>query len=153
MAFQFRLHRVLTWYQKRCQQEEDRLRVILNDISRVETDIEALQQSREAIERSVVESKSLAAADFSALAGYREGSRRNELAMEENKRRLEGILTDQRSRVMVLRTKIRLLEKLSERRLAEHVADEQKQLEELAGDVYRAATFRSERHELVKSGR
>jgi hypothetical protein len=145
MAFQFRLHRVLSWYQKRCQLEEDRLRVILNDISRVETDIERLQQSRDGIERSIVESDSVAAADFAALAGYREGSRRDELAMEQNKTRLEGILVEQRSRVMALRTKIRLLEKLRERRVAEHVADEQRQLEELAGDVYRASAFRSEK--------
>ena len=146
MAFQFRLHRVLAWYEKRCQLEEDRLRVILNDISRVESEIETLQQSREAIGRNIVESQSVSAADFAALASYRDGSRRQELAMEQNKTRLEAILLEQRSRVMALRTKIRLLEKLRERRVAEHLADEQRQLEELAGDVYRAATFRADKH-------
>jgi hypothetical protein len=152
MAFQFRLHRVLAWYQKRCQLEEDRLRVILNDISGVETDIEGLRQSRDAIERSIVESTSIAASDFAALAGYRGGTRRDELAMARNKQRLEGTLAEQRSRVMILRTKIRLLEKLQERRLAEYVAEEQKQLEELSGDVYRAATFRSRQDGPPKSG-
>ena len=52
------------------------------------------------------------------------------------------MLLEQQSRVNVLKTKIRLLEKLRDRRVSEYRAEEQRQLEELAADAYRAASFR-----------
>jgi hypothetical protein len=142
-AFQFRLARVLSWYQKECQLEEDRLRVIAIDIGRVESDAVKVRETRNSVDLGIAGLNSVTAAELAALHGYRAGSRREELALEQKRVVLESRLTEQRTRVKELQTRIRLLEKLRERRLVEHVAGEQHELEELAADAFRAASFRS----------
>ncbi|HYA17287.1 MAG TPA: hypothetical protein VEF06_07470 [Bryobacteraceae bacterium] len=140
--FRFRLQRVLAWYERRCRIEEDRLRAILSDLSKNDADKVRLREEREATERSIVESASPDPAEFAALARYIEGTKRELIALDEKRLQLETMLREQQTRVNALRTRIRLLEKLRERRLAEHVAGEQKELEELAADAFRAATSR-----------
>jgi hypothetical protein len=142
-AFQFRLARVLSWYQKRRQLEEDRLRVIAGDIGRVESEAIRIREARNAVDLGIAGSNSVTAAELCALHGYREGSRKEELALEQKRVVLESSLIQQRIRVKDLHTRIRLLEKLRERRRAEHVALEQRELEDLAADAFRAASFRS----------
>jgi hypothetical protein len=142
-AFQFRLARVVSWYQKQRQLEEDRLRVIAGDIGRVESEAIRIRESRDAVDLGIVGSNSVTAAELVALHGYREGSRKEELALEQKRAVLESSLTKQRIRVKDLHTRIRLLEKLRERRYVEPVAVEQRELEDLAADAYRAASFRS----------
>jgi hypothetical protein len=142
-AFKFRLARVLDWYEERCRLEEDRLRLTLADLGRVEAATRNIQESRKAVERSILEAVSVQVADLVALQGYRERSRREELAQQKTRERLQNFLIELRGRITALRTKIRLLEKLRERRLAEHTAAEERELEELAADAFRAASFRS----------
>jgi flagellar biosynthesis chaperone FliJ len=141
-AFKFRLARVLDWYGKRCRLEEDRLRVIFADISRTEAAIRNIRESRKAVERNLVEAKSVLVADLIALQGYKERSRREELAQEKIRGRLEIAVQEVRARVRELRTKIRLLEKLRERRLEEYTIAFDRELQELAEDAFRAASFR-----------
>jgi hypothetical protein len=141
-AFRFRLQRVLLWYEKRSKIEEDRLRVIVTDLSRIDSDKENVRQSRQETERGIIESASLDAADLSALAGFVEGTRRELVALAQKRSQLEAMLLEQRARVNVLRTKMRLLEKLRDRRVSEYRVEEERELEELAADAYRAASFR-----------
>ena len=140
--FRFRLERVLSWYERRCRIEEDRLRVILSDVTKNDADKIRVGEQREATERGIVESTRPDPAEFAALARYVEGTKRELIALRQKRMQLDTMLGEQQGRVNTLRTKIRLLEKLRERRLGEHVAEEQKELEELAADAFRAASFR-----------
>jgi hypothetical protein len=142
-TFQFRLARVLEWYQKRTRLEEDRIRVLLADLERMTAGIANIRASREAVEKSLLNEGSMQAADFLALSGYRQRSRREEGALEQTRTRTEGVLVEQRARVKALRTRVRLLEKLRERRIAEFRLAEDHELEELAADSFRAAAFRA----------
>jgi hypothetical protein len=142
IAFRFRLQRVLSWYEKRSRIEEDRLRVILTDLSRIDSDKETVRHTRQQTERSIIESQFLDSADLSALAGFVEGTRRELVALEQKRAQLNIMSEQQKSVVSALRTKIRLLEKLRDRRISEYKVEEDRELEELAADAYRAASFR-----------
>jgi hypothetical protein len=142
-AFKFRLARVLDWYRKLSRLEEDRLRVIVDNLARAEEAIVQLRESRKIVERGVVDADFVQATDLAALDRYREHSRRGEMELERTRVRVEGLVVERRALVKALRVRIRLLEKLGERRLAEHVSAEGHALEELAADAFRAASFRS----------
>ena len=58
-AFKFRLARVLGWFRKQGQLEEDRLRVTLAELTRTEAGIVNLRESRTSVERGVVDAESL----------------------------------------------------------------------------------------------
>jgi hypothetical protein len=83
------------------------------------------------------------ATDLAALQGYREWSRREELALHGTLATIKARVEEHRKHLKVLRTRIRLLEKLGERRLAEHIITEERELEELAADAFRATSFHS----------
>jgi chromosome segregation ATPase len=140
-AFKFRLARVLGWYRKQGQLEEDRLRITLGEFSRAEAAIAELQQSRRTVERNIVDAAFVSATDLAALEAYRASSRREELALQNTRTKISKRIEEHRSRLKALRTRIRLLEKLGERRLAEHTTAEERELEELAADAFRAASF------------
>ncbi len=142
-AFKFRLARVLGWFRKQGQLEEDRLRVTLAELTRTEAGIVNLRESRTSVERGVVDAESLRAEDLAALDRYRDRSRRDELALEETRARVKNRIAEHHTRLRALRTRVRLLEKLGERRLAEHVIAADRELEELAADAFRAASFHS----------
>jgi len=142
-AFKFRLARVLGWYRKQGQLEEDRLRACLAEMARADAHLAQLLESRRKVERDVVDARFVNAPDLAALDGYRERSRRDEQALHDTRARIKLRAEEHRTRLMALRTRIRLLEKLSERRLAEHLTEEERELEELAADAFRAASFQS----------
>lgn len=142
-AFKFRLARVLGWYRKQGQLEEDRLRATLAELTRTEAGIVHLRESRTTVERGVVDAEFVQAPDLAALDRYRERSRRDELALEETCARIKKRIVEHHTRLRAMRTRIRLLEKLGERRLTEHVIAEDRELEELAADAFRAASFHS----------
>jgi len=142
VSFRFRLERVLTWYRRSARIEEDRLRVILADYNQIDVDKKNVRDAREAAERTLAQSQVITAGDLAAISGFAEGSRRDLLALDQKRAELEGIRTEQQQKLNLLRTKIRLMEKLRERRLAEHQAEEVKELDELAADAYRSAMFR-----------
>ncbi|HWE52214.1 MAG TPA: hypothetical protein VG273_20635 [Bryobacteraceae bacterium] len=140
-AFRFRLARVLGWYRKQCQLAEDRLRAASAELTRVEESIQRLCESRIAVDRGIVDAEYVEASDLAALHGYREGSRREESALQQNRAGIKKSILERRAEVTSLRTRIRLLEKLSERREGEHIAAADRELEELAADAFRSASF------------
>jgi hypothetical protein len=140
-GFKFRLARVLVWYRKQGQLAEDRLRAAIAELTRTEEAIAHLRESREKVERGIIEAVSVDASELAALHSYREGTRRQELAMEQSKSGINKRIIEHRTRVTALRTRIRLLEKLADRRLGEHVVAEERELEELAADAFRSASF------------
>jgi len=135
-TFQFRLERVLEWYRTQLQLEENRLAVCLAALNRVEERIARLQAERLGVEREVIASAKLAARDLTALGLYRLQAKKQTAVMEEERTRRERARREQTAAVQRAQRRVRLVEKLRERRLSEHLYIENRALETLASEAY-----------------
>jgi hypothetical protein len=98
--------------------------------------IASLQAERLSIERDVLSRPAIPARDFVALGLYRLGAKKRELGLNGVRDRCEGEVAAQRVKLQAAERRVRLLEKLRERRVAEHVYAETRELEELASDAF-----------------
>ena len=135
-TFRFRLEKVLEWYNHQYELEERRFSACLAALAGAQKQIAALQAERLSIERDVVSRKSIAAAEFVALGLYRLGAKRRELELNAAREQCETAVREQRARLQAAQRRVRLLEKLRERRVAEHLYAETRELEELASDAF-----------------
>jgi flagellar biosynthesis chaperone FliJ len=140
--FRFRLARVLDWYQKQRDLEESRLHARSAAVLEVSAQIARIKGERAAIERELVQSASARAADLIAMQFYRQSAKRNELRLGEELQKRQRAVEAQRAVVEAARLRFRLLEKLRERRLTDYTGAADRELEELAADAFRAASFR-----------
>jgi hypothetical protein len=140
--FRFRLARVLSWYSKQCDLEEGRLHVCSAGVLETAAEITRLQHARAALESEMVRSISPNAAELVAMELYRERTKRDEIRLQEEFQKRQRALEAQRAVLEAARRRFRLLEKLRERRLSEYVVAADQELEELAADAFRAASFR-----------
>jgi flagellar export protein FliJ len=136
--FQFRLERVLEWYRKRLRMEEGRLAACLDLVHGAERKIERLQRERSAIESHLLQRSTIPAADFLNLARYRLRARQEEIELAEERRRLLSSAAEQRARVQRAQQRVKLFEKMRERRVAEYAVEEARELESVAADAYLA---------------
>ncbi|HVN05698.1 MAG TPA: hypothetical protein VMT86_14850 [Bryobacteraceae bacterium] len=135
-TFQFRLERVLEWYRTQLQVEENRLAGCLAALNRVQERIARLEAECLSVEREVIASASLTARDLAALGLYRLQSRKQAALMEEERARRESAQREQTNAVQRAQRRVRLVEKLRERRLSEHLYTEDRALETLAAEAY-----------------
>jgi hypothetical protein len=140
--FRFRLARVLNWYSKQCAVEESHLHACSAAVLATASEIARLQSTRAAMERETVGSPNPRARDLVALELFREHAKRDEIRLQEEFRKRQQALEAQRAVVEAARRRFRLLDKLRERRLTEYTGEFDKELEELAADAFRAASFR-----------
>ena len=134
--FHFRLDKVLEWYTRQYEEEERRLAACLAALAEAHRAMAALQVERLKVEKDVVSQAQIAARDFVALGLYRLGVRKQEAELDEARARCESDVEAQRGRLQEAQRRVRLLEKLRGRRLAEHSYAEGRELEELASDAY-----------------
>jgi flagellar export protein FliJ len=134
--FRFRLAKVFEWYTHQYEEEERRFSACLAALEGACQAILALQAERLAIERDVLSRESIPAPDLLALGLYRLGARKRELELIEVRLRCEQAVAAQRLKLQAAERRVRLLEKLRDRRLEEHTYAEARELEELASDAY-----------------
>ncbi|HUI55971.1 MAG TPA: hypothetical protein VLY04_13440 [Bryobacteraceae bacterium] len=135
-AFRFRLDRVLDWYQRQCELEERRFADCLAALAEARKSIARLQAERLAIERDVVSRASIPARDFVALGLYRLRAKKQEIELNEERGRREAAVEAQRKILQAAQRRLRLVEKLKDRRFAEWTYAESRELETLAADAY-----------------
>jgi len=136
--FQFRLDRVLAWYRKKCHMEESRLAVCLDRVRTTESGIARLRAERSAIEHELFARTAIPAADFLNLGRYRLRADKEaaELQAERRQRTLE--VSEQLKRVRRAQQRVKLVEKLRERKLEEYTAAAGRELENLASEAFLA---------------
>lgn len=134
--FQFRLQRVLEWYQTQCQLEENRLALCLAALDKVRESIARLQADSLRIEREVLSGSTIAAADLASLGLYRLRAKMQAADLEQDRIRGKRAVKDQMAAVRAAQRRLRLVEKLRERRLQEYLAAEDQALENLAAESY-----------------
>src|SRR5579871_3754483 len=119
-TFRFRLAKALEWYAHQFEAEERRLAVCLAALADARQAIVALQAEKLSVERDVVSRTSIPSRDFVALGLYRLGVKQKELELSAERDRCEAAVEAQRLKLQAAQRRVRLLEKLRERRLTEH---------------------------------
>ena len=140
--FQFRLARVLDWYQERCRLEENRLRVLAELAARAEAEIEFHRKEVLAHQMELLRSQNLHAFELAALGSFCRRAKKREAQLFEDCKNSKGSLENQRKVVVAAQQRLQLIEKLRARRLEEHRYQEARELEELASESYLAAFAR-----------
>ena len=135
-TFRFRLARVQEWYTRQFEEQERRYTACLALVAEAQRAITALEAERAAIEVDVISRSSIPAREFVALGLYRLGAKRREVELMEERARRQEAARRQLQVLHVAQRKMRLLEKLRERRLTEHEYAESRELEELASDAF-----------------
>jgi flagellar export protein FliJ len=135
-AFRFRLERALEWYRNRCTAEENRLTACLASRQTVQESLARTRAEREGVDREMIARDSIAARDLAALGLYRLRIKQRIAQLEEDLAGRERAVSDQRKKVQLARRSVHLVEKLRERRLAEHVYEESRETENLAAESF-----------------
>ena len=135
-AFRFRLEKVLEWYTRQYELEERRLTEMLAALADAKAAIAALLAERLSVEREMLSRQSIPANEFAALGLYRLGVRKRELELNGARERCQAAVEAQRLKLRAAERRLRLVEKLRERRLTEYTYAETRELEELASDAF-----------------
>ena len=136
--FQFRLDRVLEWRRKEHRMEEMRLAACVGLVHATERKIEHLRAERASIENDLLGRDAIPAADFANLGRYRLRADKEGVELSEQRRQALLAAAAQRATVQQAEQRVKLLEKMRERRLEEHTAAGNRELENLAAEAYLA---------------
>lgn len=136
--FRFRLERALDWYRHQCALEESRLASCLRARDAVQEVLARLQAERETVDREMIARPSSMAREWAALGLYRLHARHRAAQLENDLQIREAGVRDQRRQVQVARRRVQLVEKLRERRFAEHAQAESRELENLGTELFLA---------------
>jgi flagellar biosynthesis chaperone FliJ len=143
--FRFRLDRVLEWRRKKYRMEETRLAACVALVHATERKIEQLRAERASIERELLQRRAIPATDFINLGRYRLRAGKEEIGLAEERRCHLLAAAEQRARVQQAQQRVKLLEKMRERRLEEHTAAVSRELENLAAEAFLARWPQSHR--------
>ena len=135
-TFRFRLVKVLEWYTRQYELEERRLTACLAALADAKADIASLLAERLSVESEMLSRKSIPANDLAALGLYRLGAKKRELELHGVRDRCQAEVEAQRLKRQAAERRLRLVEKLRERRAAEYTYAETRELEELASDAF-----------------
>lgn len=136
--FRFRLSRVLDWRDNQRQLEQNRLAGWYAERSRKDQELKDLLAAQIKAERALLASSSITAGELHALEDYRRGAKAQEQRLRAELLKCEREIGQQIERVKIAQRNVRLLEKLNERRAAEHTEAVTRELEEVAADAYLA---------------
>ncbi len=137
-SFHFRLEKVLEWRRTQLELEENNFRkqvAALAELDRQAAEIEAAGQRSEAIVRTW---NPVAGGELEALDRFRLHVKARELEMEIPRGEARRRLAAQQEVMLEARRRLRLLEKLRARRVAEWQAACDKELEEMASESFLA---------------
>jgi len=135
-TFRFRLAKVLEWYTRQYELEERRLTACLAALADAKAAIASLLAERLSVEGELLSRKSIPANDLAALGLYRLGAKKRELDLHVVRDRCQAEVEAQRLQLRAAERRLRLVEKLRERRVAEYTYAENRELEELASDAF-----------------
>jgi flagellar export protein FliJ len=135
-TFRFRLERVLEWYTRQYELEQRRFTACMARLVESKAAIALLLAERLSVERDMLTRTAIPARDFVALGRYRLGATKRELELNAVRDRCAAEVEAQRLKLQAADRRVRLLEKLRERRVAEYTYAETRELEELASDAF-----------------
>lgn len=137
-AFHFSLERALDWRRTELEQAESRFKRQAAELA----EIDRLRAESEAADlRAEIEVRGwspVAGEDLAALGAYRTGMRRHREQLQTRRVECERRVAERQKEMMEARRRVRLLERLKERRLGEWRAAFDRELEQQAAESYLA---------------
>ena len=137
-AFQFSLERALEWRRAQLEQSEARFKqqaAELVEIDRQRTESDAADRRAEMEVRAW---QPVSGEDLAALGAFRLGMRRQREILLSRRVQCERVLAERQKEMMEARRRVRLFERLKERRLTEWRAAFDRELEQQAAESYLA---------------
>ncbi|MCS7315020.1 MAG: flagellar FliJ family protein [Bryobacterales bacterium] len=134
--FVFRLEPVLRWRRGQLELEQNRLRELAAERDRIRMRLRELEQHRREQESQLLSRDALSGAELAALEAWRLRQRAERERCQQALLEAERRLAEQRERVLEARRRVRLLEKLRERRYGEWQAEVERQVENLAAESH-----------------
>jgi flagellar export protein FliJ len=127
--FQFRLDRVLDWRRTEMEMEETRLKQLRAVHAAIEQERAALESARDSAGRTLLGQPSVYGAELQLLSGYNAAVKLLSARLAEKQRASEQAAAAQQQKLLEARRRLRLLENLRDRRLAEWKYETERQLE------------------------
>jgi len=140
--FNDRLADVLEWYRKKCDLEENRFKLLAEQVALAESQIEFHRTQVLAHQMNLIKSSELQAFELAALGSFCRQAKKSESRLRQDCQMKQKSLEEQRKVVLAAQRRLRLVEKLRDRRLEEHRYEETRKLEELASESYLAGFAR-----------
>ena len=137
-SFQFPLQKVLDWRRTQLEMEEFQFRQQSAAMADLDRENAQLQEAGSTAERQVRVWNPVAGGELAALGSYRLHVRLKETELAVPRAECRKELGRRESVMLEARRRLRLLERLKERRLAEWCEARDKELDELASEAYLA---------------
>jgi hypothetical protein len=143
MAFRFRLAKVLEWYDRRYQVEASRLRQCAERSASAHAELARHRELRLENENQLLRLESLGGNDLRARELYRKQSMLRESHLIRIGQDADRDLEAQRSATLIAQRRVRLVEKLRDRKRVEFIYLESRDLEQAAADSWLAGFARN----------
>ena len=137
-AFSFSFQRILEFRQTRLAEEERRLRLLQHEAAMLDRRIEEIKSVRRESAGALAAAREFQGRDLRALANFKARLLRNETALRQKKAICIQNLNRQREAYKVARRDFRLLEELRKRRFAQWQQESNREVDQLASDLYLA---------------
>jgi hypothetical protein len=137
-AFRFRLQRIMEFRHTRLAEEERKLKLLQMELNAVVGQIEDVRRARRQSASVLTSGEALRGEDLRALAGFQARLRRSEMVLQQNHAVCVRKLRLQEEAFKASRRDFRLLEELRKRRFAEWLQATNRELDQLASDLYLA---------------
>lgn len=142
--FEFRLERVLEWRRAQLDIELAALGRLTAEAQAIDRRRGEIEAERASAESSLFASATAEAQQLAALDAFRAWAREECGRLANRRAEWERKIAEQRQKLLEARRRSRLLERLKERRRAEWDAEFNRELENLAGELYLARRTASE---------
>jgi flagellar export protein FliJ len=136
--FHFPLERVREWREKQVSFEEAALERLNAERAAIEERAAELDRERESNESAVLNAVCVDALSLRALDEYRRFARYRAASLVREGSACDGRIAVQRARIMEARRKVRLLDKLRDKKRRLWMVELEKEVDEQAAESYRA---------------
>ena len=126
-----------------CRLEEERLRLCIEEAARATAEMERHRRDVLARQMELIQSPKIQASELAALGWFRHRAKQRDLQLSRQCRQSEQALEQQRGVALTAQRRLRLIEKLRDRRYSEYQYEAARELEALASETYLASFARS----------
>jgi hypothetical protein len=137
-----RLARLRSWYDKQYQLEQNRMHLCMDQFLRAGKELDLHREQILARRTELIQADTFQAGELATLASFRHRAQQREAELVKARAQREQALGRQKSITQKAQTRLRLVEKLTERRLAEYNYQKDRELETMASEMYLAGVAR-----------
>jgi hypothetical protein len=138
-----RLARLRSWYDKQYQLEQNRLHLCMDQFLRAGQELEQHRQQVLARRTELIQAETFQAGELATLASFRHRAQERDTQLVKARAQLERNLGQQKAVTQKAQTRLRLVEKLTERRVAEYNYQNDRELETMASEMHLAGVARA----------